>query len=66
MLEQGGIMSTDIPAKFPPHQYRRTADNTPASRAGSNTQNPPTSPKIHELRERYEALKVKKTGSNST
>ncbi|OIR10788.1 hypothetical protein GALL_75590 [mine drainage metagenome] len=58
-------MSTDIPAKIPPHSFRRTADNTPASRAGTNTQNPPTSPKIHELRERYEALKEKKNGLNS-
>ena len=59
-------MSTDIPAKIFPHSFRRTTDNTPANRAGFNTQYPPTSPKIHELRERYEALKEKKNGSNSS
>lgn len=59
-------MSTDIPAKIRPHSFRRTTDNTPASRAGTNTQHPPTSPKIHELRERYQALMEKKNGSNSS
>ncbi len=52
-------MSIDIPAKIPPHSFRRMTDNTPASRVRANTQFPPTSPKIHELRERYDALKAK-------
>jgi hypothetical protein len=53
-------------ANVSPHTYRRAADNTPASRVGSSVNNPPTSPKIHELRERYEALQEKKNGSNSS
>ncbi len=59
MLEKGSIISIDIPAEIPPHLYRRTADIIQASRVGANTQDPHTSPKIHELRERYEALREK-------
>ena len=58
-------MSISTDTNVAPHNiYRRIADNTPASRVGSSMQNPPTSPKIHELRERYEALQEKKSGSN--
>jgi len=54
--ERGGIMSTTSDPKKPPHTFRRTTDITPASRVVSSGQSPPTSPKIHELRERYESL----------
>jgi len=43
-------------SKRPPNLYRRSSDITPASRVVSDNQSPPTSPKIHELRERYESL----------
>jgi hypothetical protein len=59
-------MSITTNTNVPPHTYRRTADNTPASRLKFGMDNPPTSPKIHELRERYEALHEKKNGSNPT
>ena len=40
---------------------RRNADNTPSSRAADFLNNSPTSPKIHELREKYLA-KMKRNG----
>ena len=59
-------MSISSTTTLTPHLYRRTADITPASRIGTGVQNPPTSPKIHELRERYEGLQDKNSSSNST
>lgn len=44
-----GSSAPDISAR----PTRRLADITPASRLVSEPQSPPTSPKIHELRERY-------------
>jgi hypothetical protein len=35
------------------NSHRRASDNTPASRVAFNFQYSPTSPKIHELREKY-------------
>jgi hypothetical protein len=40
--------------------HRRSADITPASRVIDNFRNSPTSPKIHELRERYFSKQFKK------
>ena len=37
------------------HPVRRASDNCPMSRLGFASEFPPTSPKIHELRERNEA-----------
>lgn len=53
-------------SKVVPRSFRRIADNTPVSRVETGIQYPPTSPKIHELRERYESLQEKKNVSNST
>jgi hypothetical protein len=54
--KKGGIMSTTSDQKNPPRTFRRTSDITPASRVVSRTQFPPTSPKMHEVRERYKSL----------
>jgi hypothetical protein len=59
-------MSITTTENAAPQIYRRSADNTPASRVKGAKESPPTSPKIHELRERYESQKEKKNGSNST
>lgn len=56
-------MTTTSDPKNPPHTYRRNTDITPASRSVSRTQSPPTSPKIHELRERYESVQEEKKDS---
>jgi len=63
-------MSTTSDPKNPPRTFRRTSDITPASRVESRTQSHPTSPKIHEVRERYKSLQdeeseEKKGGPNS-
>lgn len=49
-------MSTTSDPKNPPRTFRRTSDITPASRVVSRTQSPPTSPKMHEVRERYKSV----------
>ena len=49
-------MSTTSDPKNPPRTFRRTSDITPASRVESRTQSPPTSPKMHEVRERFKSL----------
>lgn len=56
-------MSTNNDSKRPSAMYRRNTDITPASRGIADNQSPPTSPKIHELRERYESLQDKKRDS---
>ena len=63
-------MSTTSDPKNLPRAFRRTSDITPASRVVSRTQSPPTSPKMHEVRERYKSLQdeeyeEKKPSSNS-
>jgi hypothetical protein len=48
-----------------PHTYRRVADNTPISRLRDEVNQPPTSPKMHEIREKYESLKAARNGADS-
>jgi hypothetical protein len=57
-------MSISPAAYVVPHIYRRVADITPASRLRAEANQPPTSPKMHEIREKYESLKTAKNGMN--
>ncbi|ADE11803.1 conserved hypothetical protein [Sideroxydans lithotrophicus ES-1] len=58
-------MSISPTAYVAPHIYRRVADNTPLSRVRSEVNQPPTSPKMHEIREKYESLKAAMNGADS-
>ena len=53
-------MFNTSPSYLSQNSHRRSADNTPSSRVVDNFRNSPSSPKIHELRERYVSTQVKK------
>jgi hypothetical protein len=51
LTNENGTMSSDIPGVVF-HPVRRASDTCPISRVPFSSECPPTSPKIHELRER--------------
>ncbi|MDO8988280.1 MAG: hypothetical protein Q7U91_01460 [Sideroxyarcus sp.] len=54
VAEKNGAIASEMPGVIP-HPTRRVSDNCPISRMASGSERPPTSPKIHEIRERNAA-----------
>ena len=52
--KKGRVMDSEIPG-YVFHPVRRASDNCPLTRIPFGSEYPPTSPKIHELRERNAA-----------
>jgi hypothetical protein len=65
VAEKNAVMDSEI-SGYIFHPVRRASDNCPLTRVPFGSEYPPTSPKIHELRERNAAQLVAETRLRSS